>query len=145
MLGAIDPTTNRAVYRICGEQISDAQWSHYTEMFARLGRGNPGDGPPPCLVCIAEAGSEMPPARVRRQFAEVAAEVRDDAIFVLVAEAVLGRGIVMAVNWIRPFHFRYEVTATWAEALDIACRLDPSPSLRGDLERLFREARPILA
>lgn len=85
----------------------------------------------------------MPDARWRKRFAELAAEIRSDAVFVLVAPSALARGVLTAVNWIRPFSFHQGVAEDWATAVDIACGYDPSPTLRVSLETLFREAKPV--
>jgi hypothetical protein len=141
VLAAIDYASLRAVFRIRSAHITEAQWSHYSETFARLGAVGHAGGAVPCLVCVSEPGSDMPPAKVRQRFAEIGSSMRPDSIFVLVTASAAARGIVTAVNWVRPFPFRYAVAATWADGVDAACQLDPSPTLRGDLERLFKEGR----
>lgn len=142
MFAAIDEAQRRAVYRVRGAKITDAQWSHYADTFARLG-GKANPGPRCCLICASEPGSGMPDARWRQRFAEIAGDIRADTVFVLVAPSAIARGVLTAVNWIRPFPFHQGVTDDWPSAVSVACGFDPSPTLRVSLETLFREAKPV--
>lgn len=134
MFVAIDEARRRALFRFVNPSISDRQWGLYVESFQRLGRIQ--GGPPLSLVCISEPGSGLPSARWRKEFADTARDLRPDSVFALVTASSMARGIVTAVNWIRPFGFHHTVVGTWDEALAFQARFDRSPTLRPEMESL---------
>ncbi len=134
MLAAVDEVKKNAIFRFSSPTITDRQWRYYLEACERLGAAH--GGPGACLVCISDPGSDLPNAPWRRRFAEVATRVRTDTTFVLISPSPMARGIVTAVNWIRPFRFQHRVVGTWAEALRALGPLT-SPTRPSDLDALL--------
>ena len=54
----------------------------------------------------------------------------------LIARSAVARGVVTAVNWLRPFKFHCGVVPTWQEALTFMGKFRTEPGVRDALELL---------
>jgi len=137
MYFAVDDRHRLAFFRFVSAELSDEQWMFYVDGFVRYASM---EGGPYAIVAESELGSAMPNAKWRQRFADAGARVHSDAVFVLITKSAVARGIVTAVNWLRPFRFHYGVVASRQEATRFVCGYRPDPGVSAALEAAFLRA-----
>ncbi len=70
----------------------------------------------PAAVLVADPDAPVPNATWRKRIAEVTTEVRSDAVFALVSESPLVRGVLTALNWIHPPRYQARAFANVEDA-----------------------------
>ncbi len=118
MFYAIDEDRQAALFRVVSAKVSEHQWEFYTNTCDRLLSDRA--GPSNITIILSEPGSDVPHAKWRQRFADIGARAKPDAVFVLVTQSTIARGVLTAVNWIRPFRFHYAAVPQLDEALTLA-------------------------
>ena len=72
----------------------------------------------PVLVQLIDPDNALPDARWRRRMAGATQTVKSKPLYLLVTDSAAVRGVLTAINWIRPPPFEFEVVPT----LDAAAR-----------------------
>jgi hypothetical protein len=89
-------------------------------------------------VLMADAGNPAPPSPWRKKIADASARLLSKPAFVLVSSSPLIRGVVTAINWLRPPSYPFAAVADFADAeAFIAKTLGRAPPLA----RLLADAR----
>ncbi len=136
-----DETTGAAVWLFTGTQNSDADFERYVAslrdlaaMARRLGHG--------AGLLVAARENPPPNANWRKKIADASNHYPPNCSFALVSESMVLRGVLTAINWLRPPTYDVIAVATVDEALDwIAARRGEGSrdSVRACLERARRE------
>lgn len=91
-------------------------------------------------VLLVERGNPMPNARWRRRIADDTANIRaQDALFVLCTEDTLIRGVLTAINWLRPPKYEVRVVGSVDALLELVRTRRPDAAPRA--EQMVRELR----
>jgi len=86
------------------------------------------------VVLVVDRGNPAPPAQWRKRIADATERIRSkDVLFVLCAESPLIRGVVTAINWIRPPRYDVQVVPSPAAMLAVLAQR------RGNAEELVRQ------
>lgn len=138
---AFDRPTVVAVGIFSGSENSDADFQAYVDSFASLdevakqqreARG--------VYVLVVDPENPQPDARWRKRIAYASADIGSNPLASVVTGSALIRGVVTAINWIRPppfdirCHENLEAAAAWV-------RSKRGDDILGILRRLEREAR----
>ena len=137
-----DEGAGTAVWLFTGVENSDTDYERYVVSLGELKRMAQQLGHGAGLL-VAERGNPPPNARWRQQIAEASKAYPPNCAFALVSESVLVRGVLTAINWLRPPTYDVIAVATVDEALAwvVARRGEASrDGLRACLERARREA-----
>ena len=67
----------------------------------------------PVGLLFVTADNPMPNAKWRKKFAESSMAIKSKPILAFVSTSPVMRGIVTAVNWIRPAPFEFEILSTF--------------------------------
>jgi hypothetical protein len=90
-------------------------------------------------VWLLVTDGEPPDAVWRKKIAEASRDVSKNVLVAFVSTSALQRGIITAINWLRPPHFRFTVAADVEAAITWVER--HRPGTRAALERLHEQAR----
>lgn len=115
---------------------NDAEQQSYVDAILRFNEQH-GDKAAPVFVLIDDRDGGAPDAKWRKRIAEASGSTSPRALVTFVFSSQLARGIVTAVNWLRPAPYRFTVTSTIEEAITW---LEPlRPGVRAPLQRLHRQ------
>lgn len=117
---------------------SDADHARYVDRFQDFDARSR-EHKAPVFILLAEAGSEPPDAKWRKRIADASRNVNENSLVVFVSESTLIRGIVTAINWIRPPHYATTVVGSIHEAIEWVEKR--RPGVRMIVQRLYVEAR----
>jgi len=127
-----------AVWLFTGASNSDDDFQRYVDSVVQLDRMARGREAPAGIL-VADPGNPPPDARWRRRIAEASRDIEPNAIFAVVSGSAFVRGVVTAINWIRPptYHVstfaRFDDAAAWVRELG-----GPPPHV---FDGLLKEAR----
>jgi hypothetical protein len=136
---AFDLDSRAAVWLFSGASNQDADFEAYIRSIRELAVRTRGAAQP-AVVMLVDAENPAPSAVWRRRIAEASGDIGEGALFALVSERALIRGIVVAINWLRPpryepsAHASFDEGVRWVEARR-------GESLAPLFDRLLREAR----
>jgi hypothetical protein len=109
---ALDPACALLVGRFFGPSNTDDDFARYIKSILdadTIGLTRPGG----VAVLLVERGNPMPNAYWRRRIADETAHIQSkDALFVLCTADPLIRGVLTAINWIRPPRYEVKITAS---------------------------------
>jgi hypothetical protein len=138
---AVDEEHHASLFRTVSPKVSERQWEFYTNTCDRLISDR--TGPANITIVISEPSSDLPHAKWRQRFADIGARARRETVFVLVTQSTLARGILTAVNWIRPFQFHYGAVATLADGITMADGWRPGEQVRPVFHALHARLAPV--
>lgn len=111
---ATDDETRAIVWFLTGKTIEDRDYQAYVDHIGRIDAAWAGrDG---AAVLIVDSGVPPPSSAWRRRIADASARLESRPVFALVTSSPLIRGVVTAINWIRPPSYPHAVVATPEEA-----------------------------
>ena len=118
------------VWLFTGPDNSDADYEAYCEsilQFDRVAAGKDG-----AAVLIADPGNPTRGSAWRKKIADVSTSLKSKPAFVMVSSSPLLRGVMTAINWIRPPSYPCKAVATLddAEAWLTSTLKHPLPTLR---------------
>jgi hypothetical protein len=135
---AFDPELRAAVLILTGATNSDADYQAYVDTITEFDERCAGrDG---AVVLVVDDKNPPPSAAWRKKIADSSAHLKSKPVFALVSTSVLVRGVVTAINWIRPPSYAHAVASTPQEAFQWAER-QLGRSL--PFERLYAQARSL--
>lgn len=141
MFYAIDEERRAVLFRTVSAKVSERQWEFYTNTCDRLISATA--GPSNITIVISEPDSDVPHAKWRQRFADIGARAHRDTVFVLVTQSTLARGVLTAVNWLRPFKFHYAAVASLDEAVAMADGWRPGERVRPLFSALQGRLAPV--
>lgn len=102
-----------------GPSNSDEDFTRYVESLLQ-GAKQSKSGKPQIAVLIVDRDNPPPNAHWRKRIADATSHIGGDgALFVLSAESPLIRGVLTAINWIRPPKYEVKIVASPDEMLDV--------------------------
>lgn len=93
----------------------------------------------PVAVQYHDPNCTPPTAPWRKRIADASTAIKSQALFCLVSPSPLIRGVVTAINWLRPPSFEFTTCATIEDAADWIA--DRRGYAGGNLQALLAEAR----
>ena len=105
------------VWLFSGPSNADDDFARYVESFVMLDGEAFAFGPAPAGILCVDRENPMPNATWRREIARASRTLRTRPIIAFASESPLVRGIVTAVNWIRPPPYEFSVVGTFDEAV----------------------------
>ena len=123
---------------------SDADYEAYCKSIAQLNTEAPFDLLRLGILAF-DSSNPMPNAMWRKRIAEASANIHPNTMFILVSERQVVRGIMTAMNWVRPPTFQWSIVENLDKALDEVAGLRPDAvsSLRRLHEDCRRQAQSI--
>lgn len=103
------------VWLFTGPSNSDDDFERYVESIQRMQQIVRGRDAPAGIL-VTDPGNPPPDARWRRQIAEASRDVDPNVLFALVSTSRIVRGVVTAINWIRPPTYHVDTFSTFAQA-----------------------------
>ncbi len=108
---AFDPDKALGVFLFSGATNSEADFEAYLAAVVALDeRAMHLDRP--VLVQVVDPENAIPDAKWRRRIAEATTTIRSKPFYVMVTESTAARGVLTALNWLRPPPFEFEVVST---------------------------------
>jgi hypothetical protein len=113
---AIDEDASVAVWLMTGRHNSDEDYERYVTSLldlrerARVRGGGTG-------LFYADRDNPVPNAAWRRKMAEASKDYPPNCLYAMVSESMVVRGVVTAINWLRPPTYDFVTVATMEEAL----------------------------
>lgn len=128
---AVDEEAFLVVHRFSGPDNADADYEAYCTSIIDLNRMASGSLMRVAILCV-DADNPIPNASWRKKIADASANVDPNTLFVLVSDRTVVRGILTALNWLRPPTFHWSITKSFDEALEVVAnhRLDAAERLR---------------
>lgn len=121
----LDVEHGLAVGCFFGRTNDDADYERYIESVREADRRCRPDTAR-IFVLVVERNSPPPSAKWRQRIAVETADVRtDNALFILCAESALIRGVVTAINWIRPPKYEVRIVSRPEDAIEIVRERHP--------------------
>jgi len=113
---AISPERGAIVWYFSGKENSDDDYARYVASFAEadaLGAKHP----KPVGLLYVDANNPLPNAAWRKRMAEASTRLRSKPVLAFCSQSPLVRGIVTAVNWLRPPPYEFNTVSTFEEGL----------------------------
>lgn len=117
---------------------SDADQQGYVDAITAMNERYGVNGTP-IFILINDVDGQPPDAKWRKRIADVTRESSPHALVAFVSESPLMRGIVTAINWIRPSPYKFTVERDVEQAIIWIERA--RPQVRAVVERLYGQAR----
>jgi hypothetical protein len=108
----LDRTFGICVWYFGVTSNSDADFERYVESFARADEIGAAISFPSCGLLYVEPENPMPNAKWRKRIAEASRVLKSKPSIVFASPSPLVRGIVTAINWLRPPPFAFQVTSS---------------------------------
>jgi hypothetical protein len=118
---AFDIIENATVFLFSGATNEADDYERYIVAFQALDQKSKGRDCPIAIV-VVDPGNALPNAVWRRRIAEAAGTLRSKPLMILVSGSAMARGIVQAIQWVRPLPFDAETAADFDAAVRIAER-----------------------
>ena len=67
-------------------------------------------------ILVVDAGNPPPPSPWRKKIADVSSKLQSKPTFAMVSGSPVMRGVVVAINWLRPAAYPFTVVSTFDEA-----------------------------
>ena len=113
---AWDPVDALVVWLFSHEENSDDDYERYIRCIHEMdARG--ADRELPAAILVVDPGQPAPNAAWRRRIAEASATMKSKALFAVVSESAVVRGVVTAINWIRPPPYEHAVERSFDDAV----------------------------
>lgn len=133
-----DEAEDVVVWYFAGSHNSDADYELYCSSIQRLDKIGSRSRLRVALL-VADRSNPVPNAAWRRRIAEVSSNIRPNTLFVLVSERAIVRGIMTAINWMRPPTYKARAVTNFEEAIELVRRERPDAVWK--LRDLFYEAK----
>src|SRR5258708_38160222 len=78
--------------------------------------GGPAGRDHPAAILMADPDNPLPNAGWRRKIAEASTTLKSRPVFVMVSTSLVARGVVTAINWLRPPPYEHAVYRAFDEA-----------------------------
>jgi hypothetical protein len=118
---AHDTSFGLVVFLFTGETAKDEDFEAYCAgidfLKAWHGTWTLAETTAPCAILVVDPGSPSPNAHWRKRIADASKDVKPPAYFALVSTSAIVRGVVTAINWIRPPPYEFNVVTTFAAAV----------------------------
>jgi hypothetical protein len=112
-----DVDAGEVVWLFSGATNTDDDYQRYLDSIERLMRACPA-GVRPAGIQVIEPESPPPGAAWRKRIAESTRTLpRDDAVYCMVTERTVIRGVLTAINWMRRPNYAFAVRSTFEEAV----------------------------
>lgn len=132
---AFDEERGLAVWLLSGTSNSDEDYARYVDSIVRLDRVGVGKHRPVAML-VVDAGNPAPGPAWRRRIAAASSFLKSEPIFMLVTTSTLVRGVLTAINWLRPPSYPFATRATFDEGLHwIEAQRGPTEGLQALLAR----------
>lgn len=136
---ASDLETGVVVWLFTGPANSDDDYAAYVASLKRLdGTMTTLSVDRPAALQVVDEGNPIPGPQWRKQIADASRNINPRAMFGLVSTSTLVRGVVVAINWIRPPRYTVSCHATFDDGVRwVEAARGPTPQLH----TLYAEAR----
>ena len=115
----IDPDQGLLIGLFSGANNDDDDYQRYVDSILEGDRRTRA-GTAQIAILMVDRGNPPPSAKWRKRIADTTAKLRTEgAVFVLCAESPLIRGVLTAINWIRPPPYAVRIVATFDEVLAV--------------------------
>jgi hypothetical protein len=122
-----------------GDTNTDDDYRRYVDSLVEADRGSPPEIAK-TVILVVDRGNPAPPAQWRKRIADATERIRSKhVLFVLCAESPLIRGVVTAINWIRPP--RYDVQVVSSPDAMLAVLAQRRSSAEEPVRRMLAELR----
>jgi hypothetical protein len=111
-----DSAYGNCVWLFSGSTNTDDDYERYVESFVHLDKIATRRELPAGILFV-DRESPMPNARWRKRMAEASASLRSRPLIAFASESPLVRGVVTAINWLRPPPFEFSVTSSFDDAV----------------------------
>jgi hypothetical protein len=113
---AISPERGAIVWYFSGKENSDDDYARYVASFAEADALGAKHAKPVGLLYV-EPNNPLPNAAWRKRMAEASTSLRSKPVLAFCSQSPLVRGIVTAVNWLRPPPYEFNTVSTFEEGL----------------------------
>lgn len=113
-----DDAASLVVHYLSGPTNTDADYAAYCSTIERLNADATGEFLHIGILTIAPE-NPMPNASWRKRIADASSDIDPNTLFILVSERPAVRGILTAINWVRPPTYQWCVVKTFEGALDV--------------------------
>jgi len=102
------------VWLFTGPTNNDADFEKYCDAIVQLDAAFAGKTA--AAILVVDAGNPPPSSPWRKKIADVSATLRSKPTFAMVSASPLMRGVVIAINWLRPAAYPFTVVSTFDDA-----------------------------
>lgn len=81
-------------------------------------------------ILTISSDNPMPNASWRKRIADASADVAPNSLFILVSDRPAVRGILTAINWVRPPTYQWAIKKSFGAAIDLAATYRPDAVAR---------------
>ena len=135
----IDPEQGLLIGLFSGADNDDDDYQRYVDSILEADRRTRA-GTAQIAILMVDRGNPPPSAKWRKRIADTTAKLRTEgAVFVLCAESPLIRGVLTAINWIRPPPYAVRIVASFDEVLAVVA--ERRASARAVAIRMLAELR----
>jgi hypothetical protein len=113
---AVDRAHGNCIWLFSGESNSDDDFARYVATFT-LVDAVALQHELPAGILVVDRGNPMPNAVWRKRMAEASSSLKSRPLVAFASESPLVRGVVTAINWLRPAPFEFTVTSTFDDAV----------------------------
>jgi hypothetical protein len=113
---AVDRAHGNCIWLFSGETNSDDDFARYIETFA-LVDSVALQHELPAGILVVDRENPMPNALWRKRIAEASGSLKSRPLLAFASESPLVRGVLTAINWLRPPPFEFAVTSTFDDAV----------------------------
>lgn len=111
---AISAERGAIVWYFSGKENSDDDYARYVASFAEADALGAKHAKPVGLLYV-EANNPLPNAAWRKRMAEASTSLRSKPVLAFCSQSPLVRGIVTAVNWLRPPPYEFTTVSSFEE------------------------------
>jgi hypothetical protein len=112
----VDHAHANCVWLFSGPTNTDEDWERYVATFAALDAIAWLAELPACILLV-DRENPTPNALWRKRIAEASTSLRSRPLVAFASEALLFRGAITAVNWLRPPPYEFRTMATFDQAV----------------------------
>lgn len=128
---AVDLERGFVVWLLSGASNSDEDYQAYVDSIIandRVGR----DKRAPLAILVVDPGNPTPSSLWRKRIADASMTLASKPLFVLVSPSPLMRGVMAAINWLRPPSFPFSAQPDFDAAVAwIVAKRGPTEGLHG--------------
>lgn len=113
------------VFLFSGKHNSDEDYAAYLDAIAELDRR--AAGLEVIAIQVIDPGNAVPSAAWRKRIADSTAHMKSRPYYIMVTTSAIVRGVMTAINWLRPPPYEFAVASTFDEALLLVNRRRDTP------------------
>lgn len=123
-----DKTAALVVSSFSGPTNSDADYAAYCANIEELKE----EAPDLLRIAVLTISSDnpIPNASWRKRIADASADVGANTLFILVSDRPVVRGILTAINWVRPPSYQWSIEKSFDDAIDLVAKHRPDAIAR---------------